>query len=1157
MPPKSQAARVAYSQLPTVTGTNAVKRGSTRQVQGEDLGDHTAPQQVSGSRSVASPALPATRSAESGGVSSSVFSASGIDPPSQVVWGFKQSVYSVVYSPDGASFATADTNGCKVRIFRCQTGYHEAKELCSWDLKGRCYGLAYSPRGDRLATACYEEKNATVWDVSHLPALDEPPAVATTAVTPSDTGHTQGVHVVSFSPDGKYLVTGSWDSTARVWDARTGKPVHRKDDSDAGHRNHRNRRARSVAEPDSGDPIVLKGHEQRVVSVEYWPGRSKEKPPEEGIIATASFDGTVKTWEAETGDLLHTYRAHEDKPHQHEFPEVHFSPDGSSFATNGDDGSVKLFSVPADRAEKGGEVGHLSNRKGSLHSNAIRPSMEDRTEAKPRPYNMLLENEEAKERLRVSAIAYSADGCMLATGHADAKVRLWDLALGEIVQEFHGHTEKEVWSIDFPPKGYGMLTGGGDGTARVWSTRSNGYCAGECGSDEERHKAPVTKVVYAPDGKTFVSTGFDNTVRLWDAEKSEVTKKMEQGSPVVAAAFAPDGRSFATGGFDSIVSIWNSDGALEHQLEDIDIDDDSLNRTQTAAPNTSAKRDLRIFALAYSPNSKLLASGHADKRVRIWDVDSHTCIHRLRGSPGHGNHEGMCSCVAFSYDGTRLATGCLGATSSVVRVWDMLSPDLPCILSSQPDGHGFHLKSVAFSPLGDMLISGSEDCTAVVWTIAEGKLLNHLRLGTKSFPTNTDEKKGHTGGVLHVGFAYTGLQDRVSRAITGSMDGSIKIWALEDAQDGVGKCLRTVRLSGPATSLSFLPRGDGIYDEHCFIANSGKAIFKVDTSRQHCPTLSPQDLLKFVIEPDLRDKKSERTTEWLQRLQGSKTELDFSGCLLQRLNEKGETALHLAIDQGNRSLAQQLAMARGGRTAMVMSMDHSGNTPWSKCTARYCLSAGKIERMSTAKLEEHLRWRQVDFAAERLDNDKQKRERLKKESSLAEYEIIVRDELDFEEALSGISCGIFRFVTAEKNNPGMIAVPDLKQPTLCEVIRGRNLSETEYSGSLGYGKATILTTLVDHAERGGDKGFTIFDNPLGRALVEHDWTLYAKGWYTLEMLLYLTMMVCYTFSAIVAQGICDTSEYATDSNGTMGRASSPLRVRFQIIRNLRAHLNCT
>lgn len=1077
-----------------------------------------------------------------------VFSDSDPHPKSQTVVEFATQVRSVAYAPDGNSFAMADTTGKRVRIFRyldrevpkgMDRVAEDAVQWCEWSLDGRCYGLAYSPDGKLLATANYETNNASIWDMGSA-EKDRPPV----RMAFTEKGHhTAGVHTVAFSPDSTRLVTGSWDFTARVWDAKSGAPALREDNLGSGHTNS-SADAKDTGKRGEADLVVLKGHDMRVVSVAYAPPRCEGDPSSApAIIATASCDGTVKTWEAETGDLLHTYRTHTEKPHKDEFPTVVFAPDSSTFAANSDNGSVKVFSLTSERTNKGVECSDLSNRLGPLNAYGFQ-----RRQGKLNKAFNLAPGKEGGEKqnlsdiIRVSSIAFSADGCLLATGHADSVIRLWDLALGEVVQVFRGHTKGEVWAMAFDPssswsRSQGLLTGGADGTARVWNTFSHGCCAGECTREVRStdsttvktgdvidgvrtktmpaHDKDVTKVAYAPDGDSFISVGFDNAVRIWEnATKPDeqdqwrgarVTEEIRTDGQVMAAAWTHP-EQFAAG-FASEVKVWSREGKELCTLTD---------------PDQARDQDRRVFALAYHPREpQLLASGHADEWVRIWDVGTGKLVRKLGGSkeaPDQLIREGggIVGAVAWfsGASGDKIATGCSGGPSkSAVRIWDSSTGQLlQESTQSRTEGHGFHIKSLAFAPAGGLLISGSEDFTAIVWKLGEPGtvLVEQLRLGHRSFPPNSDPEKGHVGNVFHVGFAYERIDATPTEAITGSADHAIKIWALQGAKDEgtAGTCLRTIWLSGPASCLSFWPRGDGSYDPHCFIATSGKSIFKIDTSREDCPTLSPRDLQQFVIQPDLRDKKWERTKDYLARISGGKGVLDNSGCLLQRITRRGETGLHESVKEGNIELAKVLCRARGGSTSVVLGMDFFGNTPWSIAMARKCIRESQLDGMSATTLQQEATKRNIDWVSERLDA-KQLRDRLRPECTIEAYTEDV-SELEFEQCLRGVKGGVFPFVGAIKSDPSM----------------GRS-DETPT-----YAHKSMLLTFVDHSAIFSDaKGFKIFDNSVARHLVSTQWDSHARAWFQQECVLYLVLVLCYTSAACMSQTVCDAESLNVTMTG--------------------------
>jgi WD40 repeat protein len=135
-----------------------------------------------------------------------------------------------------------------------------------------------------------------------------------------------------------------------------------------------------------------------------------------------------------------------------------------------------------------------------------------------------------------------------------------------------------------------------------------------------------------------------------------------------------------------------------------------------------------VSSVAYSPDSQRLASGSADKTIKIWDAASGQCLQTLQG------HSGSVWSVAFSPDGQRLASG---SADKTIKIWDAASGR--CLQTLQ--GHGGSVWSVAFSPDGQQLASGSADKTIKIWDAASWQCFKTLNIGTS---------------VAHILFDHTG-----------------------------------------------------------------------------------------------------------------------------------------------------------------------------------------------------------------------------------------------------------------------------------------------------------------------------------------------------------------------------------------------------------------
>ncbi|CAE6420256.1 unnamed protein product [Rhizoctonia solani] len=289
-------------------------------------------------------------------------------------------------------------------------------------------------------------------------------------------GHTEGVNSVIFSPDGKSIVTGSYDATIRTWDAHDLTPV--------------------------GEP--LRGHSNTIESISY--------SSHSNIIASASGDWTIRLWDANTRRQLG-----EPVWGDHHLYAVAFSPDAKIMASgcggffNSDRVTVQLWDVQKRTAVSRSFKGHTSN----VVSIQFSP---DGSRLVSGPYDRTVRVWDVERGATfvdplkghahwVRSIALSPDGSRVVSCSDDRTLRLWDVRTGKLVgNPYNGHTHY-IYSVDFSPCGPYIVSGGIDKTIRLWDIRT-----GRQLQQFEEHSSSVSSVAFSPCGQYVASGSIDGKV---------------------------------------------------------------------------------------------------------------------------------------------------------------------------------------------------------------------------------------------------------------------------------------------------------------------------------------------------------------------------------------------------------------------------------------------------------------------------------------------------------------------------------------------------------------------------------------------------------------------------------------------------------------------
>ncbi|MEH2091333.1 serine/threonine-protein kinase [Nostoc sp.] len=264
----------------------------------------------------------------------------------------------------------------------------------------------------------------------------------------------------------------------------------------------------------------------------------------------------------------------------------------------------------------------------------------------------------------------------------------------------------------------------------------------------------VNALAISPDGHTLVSGSDDKNIKLWDLNTQRVLASLSGHSQAVkSVTFSPDGQILATASDDKTIKLW--------QVE-------TLKEICTLLGHSHA-----VKSVAFSPDGRILASGSWDKTVKLWDVNTGREICTITG------HQLQVNSVAFSPQGQVLASASYDRT---IRLWQIEGSqreiqNRPCYsLLGTLSGHAWAVLTVAFSPDGQILATGSDDNTIKLWEVNTGQLICTL--------------VGHSWSVVAVAFTADG-----ETLLSASCDKTVKLWRVSTAEE-------IVTLSGHVDSVS-------------------------------------------------------------------------------------------------------------------------------------------------------------------------------------------------------------------------------------------------------------------------------------------------------------------------------------------------------------------
>ena len=281
------------------------------------------------------------------------------------------------------------------------------------------------------------------------------------------TGHSLDADSIAFTPDGKWIAAGGWDTSINIWNVADGTLL---------------------------------------LTIKNFSGHAAPFSPNGKSIAGGAGDSNVMIWDAATGRTAHTFSKHTKKVQT-----VAFSPDGTELVSGGEDTMVYVWNITNDQL-----VRPLTGHTDKVSSTAFSPDGK-RIVSAGFDGNIMVWDIASGQTIyppltsnhsKVISATFSPDGGSIASGASDFNVRVWDADTGQHLRAYPGTSL--VNSVAYSPNGKLIAAGNNDGSVNVWDAQIVRLVHKFSG-----HAGIVWDVGFSPDGQFIGSASEDKTVKIW------------------------------------------------------------------------------------------------------------------------------------------------------------------------------------------------------------------------------------------------------------------------------------------------------------------------------------------------------------------------------------------------------------------------------------------------------------------------------------------------------------------------------------------------------------------------------------------------------------------------------------------------------------------